>query len=106
MSTRRYRVPVARIGRVLAAVVATAVAVFWLRCVFIVIRSRFSTGFATDPHGYELIAGTLMSVPSAAVVTLCAPFAFPPHLRPRVFRIITPILLVTTGLVYVLFFTA
>ncbi|MEU4311991.1 hypothetical protein [Nocardia sp. NPDC024068] len=103
MSTERYRVPAARIGRAGATVVATAAAMLWLRCCFLVLQFRLSDDPAADPHGYGLIAGTILSVPAATVIMVCAPFAFPPHLRARVFRIVTPILLVTTVLLFVLF---
>ncbi|GAB2665104.1 hypothetical protein GCM10027088_49850 [Nocardia goodfellowii] len=78
----------------------------WLRCVYLVLAFRIVTDPAFDPHGYGLIGGAVLSVPSALVLAISVPFVFAAHHRARIARITTPVLLVSTALLWVAFVTA
>ncbi|MFD3510288.1 hypothetical protein [Nocardia sp. NPDC058666] len=97
------RIPVA----VSALLVAGAAGFFWLQCVYIVLHSRLSTDPLTDPHGYQLLFGTVLSVPTAAVVAVSAPFIVAPGAsRARLIRIMVALLVVITALPLVALLTA
>jgi hypothetical protein len=86
--------------------VGGAAGLVWLRCIYLVVTSRFVTDPAFDPHGYGLIAGSVLSLPAALVTAMAVPFAFPVRHRVRVARITTPILLMGTASVWAVFLTA
>ncbi|GGK65097.1 hypothetical protein [Nocardia camponoti] len=73
-SRTRWRFPIA----VAAGALVAAAGLLWLWCMYIALRSRLSTDPLTDPHGYELIAGTVPALPAAAVVALAVPFIVAP----------------------------
>ncbi|WP_410876019.1 hypothetical protein [Nocardia sp. A7] len=89
-----------------AGAVGAVAGVIWLRCVYVVLAFRLVTDPAFDPHGYGLIVATVLSVPAALVTAVTVPFAFPRNHRARVARITTPVLLVSTILLWAAFFTA
>lgn len=95
-----------RVFPVLAGAVGAVAACVLLRCVYLVLGFRLARDPAFDPHGYGLIAGTVLSVPAAVVTAIAVPFAFPTRHRARVARITTPATLVITAALWVAFLTA
>lgn len=91
---------------VLAGAIGAVGTCVLLRCIYLVLGFRLANDPAFDPHGYGLIAGTVLSVPAAVVAALAVPFAFPTGHRARVARITTPALLVITAALWVAFLTA
>lgn len=65
------------VGRVLAGVISAAAAVVsaWL---VVALLSSILGPPSQDPHGYVLVFGSLLLVPSACVGALALPFATPP----------------------------
>ncbi|MCC3331012.1 hypothetical protein [Nocardia abscessus] len=108
MSTHRPSRPAAlrRVVTLVAGAVAAGAGLLWLRCIYLVVAFRLVTDPAFDPHGYGLIAGTVLSVPAALVTAVAVAFAFPARHRVRVARITTPVLLVITTLLWAAFLTA
>ncbi|WP_280304547.1 hypothetical protein [Nocardia abscessus] len=108
MSTHRPSRPAAfrRVVTLVAGGVAAGAGLLWLRCIYLVVAFRLVTDPASDPHGYGLIAGTVLSVPAALVTAVAVPFAFPARHRVRVARVTTPVLLVITTLLWAAFLTA
>ena len=99
----RWRTPIA----VSALLIACAAGLFWLRCVYIVLHSRLSTDPLTDPHGYELLFGTVLALPAAAVVAATAPFVVAPGpSRTRLAKIVVTLLIVLTALPVIALLTA
>ncbi|MFC8383528.1 hypothetical protein [Nocardia sp. NPDC057272] len=99
----RWRKPVAAS----ALLIACAAGLFWLRCVYIVLHSRLSADPLTDPHGYELLIGTVLALPAAAVVAAAAPFVVEPgSSRIRLAKIVATLLVVLTALPVVALLTA
>ncbi|MFI5717247.1 hypothetical protein [Nocardia sp. NPDC051750] len=90
----------------LAGVVGGVAGLIWLRCVHLVLTSRFATDPLADPHGYGLIFGTVWALPAATVTAAVLPFAFPGRYRARVTKLATPVLVVVTVLLFVALFTA
>ncbi|MGW0248588.1 hypothetical protein ACWDYH_18335 [Nocardia goodfellowii] len=89
-----------------AGVSAVVAGLVWLRCIYLVLAFRIVTDPAFDPHGYGLIGGAVLSVPSALVLAVSVPFVFAAPHRARIARITTPVFLVITALLWVAFITA
>ncbi|MFD3706102.1 hypothetical protein ACFWUP_23430 [Nocardia sp. NPDC058658] len=86
-------------GAVSAFLVAGGAGLFWLRCMYIVLRSRLSTDPLTDPHGYELLASTVLALPAAIVLAIAVPFVVEPGARrARLAKIAATLLVVLTAL--------
>ncbi|WP_454198627.1 hypothetical protein [Nocardia sp. Marseille-Q1738] len=102
----RYRPRWHVVLRIVAGVISIATGALWLWCVFLVLSSRLSTDPANDPHGYGLIIGTMLAVPSGLVAALALPFAFPREHRTRAIRISMPAFAVTSVLLLTALFTA
>ncbi|MEV0063136.1 hypothetical protein [Nocardia sp. NPDC050718] len=99
----RWRLPIA----VAAGAIVAVAGLILLRCVYIALRSRLSTDPLTDPHGYELIAGTVLAFPAAAVVAVAAPFVVAPGPgRTRLAKTVTILLVVLTPLPLIALLTA
>lgn len=92
--------------RILAGVVSLAAGGLWLMCVIGVLRSRFATYTAFDPHGYALIFGTLLAVPAGLVCALTLPFAVPREGRARACGIVIPTFVVASVLLVAALLTA
>lgn len=90
--------------RGLAAVMGSAVTVIWLLMVFIVVSPIFNPN--RDPHGYALIAGSLLAVPLAVFAAITLPFALPKSRRRRGFTITVPIFAIGTALLFAVWFAA
>lgn len=108
MSTRRPRLPGAlrRALPLVAVGVGVAAGLVWLRCLYLVLESRPAADPVVDPHGYGLIAGSVLSLPAALVTAVAVPLVFPVRHRVRVAWVTTPILLVGTVSVWAAFLTA
>ncbi|WP_280257792.1 hypothetical protein [Nocardia wallacei] len=65
----------------------------WLRCVYLVADSRFSSDPLTDPHGYGLIFGTVLGIVAGSVAAVVVPRAFPRQHRHLVRRVATLVFL-------------
>ncbi|MFD5177617.1 hypothetical protein ACFWM1_17540 [Nocardia sp. NPDC058379] len=99
----RWRLPIAAAAGVIVAVAGLIL----LRCVYVALRSRLSTDPLADPHGYELIAGTVLVFPAAAVVAVVAPFLVAPGPdRARLAKTVTILLVVLTPLPLIALLTA
>lgn len=92
--------------RILAGVVSVAAGGLWLICVIGVLRSRFATYTAFDPHGYALIFGTVLAVPTGLICALTLPFAVPRADKARAFGIVTPTFVITSVLLVTALLTA
>ncbi|MEU4412831.1 hypothetical protein AB0G00_27420 [Nocardia salmonicida] len=99
-SALRWVVPLA------AGAVGAVAGLVWLRCVYLVLAFRLVADPGFDPHGYGLVAGTVLSVPAALVTAVAVPFVFARHQRARVARITTPVLIAVTALLWAAFLTA
>ncbi|MGW0638215.1 hypothetical protein [Nocardia salmonicida] len=89
-----------------AGAVGAAAGLVWLRCVYVVLAFRLVNDPGFDPHGYGLVAGTVLSVPAAVVTAVAVPFVFARNRRARVARITTPVLIAITALLWAVFLTA
>lgn len=78
---QHHRNPWAIAGRVLAALITTAAAVCSAALAILVVESRLGTA-SNDPHGYTLIFGSLLLVPTAIVGAIALPFLPPRQRRP------------------------
>lgn len=92
--------------RLMAGAVGAAAGLVWLRCIYVVLAFRLVTDPGFDPHGYGLVAGTVLSVPAALVTAVAVPFVVARHQRARVARITTPVLIAITALLWAAFITA
>jgi hypothetical protein len=92
--------------RLVAGVVSVVAGGSWLMCAIGVLRSRFATDAAFDPHGYALISGTLPAVPAGLVCALTLPFAVAREGRARAFGIVIPSFVVASVLLVVALLTA
>jgi hypothetical protein len=88
--------------RVLGGVVSAGSGALWLLGVFTVVASRLSN----DPHGYGLIFGSMFTLVTGLVFTVALPFTFPRQHRLRVGRIAIATYVVTTALLFALWFSA
>ena len=70
----------------------------WPLCTFMVLSSLYSTNPASDPHGYGLVFGTLMGVPSGLVCAVLLPLTFARPQWRRAYRIVIPSFLALLGL--------
>ncbi|MGW6698166.1 hypothetical protein [Nocardia sp. NPDC055049] len=71
------------------------------------LHSRLSTDPLTDPHGYELLIGTVLALPAAAVVAAAAPFVVEPgSSRIRLAKIVATLLVVLVALALIALLTA
>lgn len=73
--------------RALAGFVGGGAAVFWALVVFMALSSAFDTDPATDPHGYGIVFGVIISVPVSIFWALVLPFAAPKRWWGRAFAI-------------------
>ncbi|MET9213527.1 MULTISPECIES: hypothetical protein [unclassified Nocardia] len=90
-----------------AGVIVAVAGLILLQCVYIALRSRLSTDPLADPHGYELIAGTVLAFPAAAVVAVAAPLLVAPGPgRARLTKTVTILLVVLTPLPLIALLTA
>lgn len=60
---------------------------FWALVVYAMLGSAFDTNPATDPHGYGIVFGVLISVPVSLFWALVLPFAAPRRWWGRAFAI-------------------
>lgn len=67
--------------QIVAGVVGGLATVIMFVLVAMVLRSRLSTDPATDPHGYVLIFGTMMTLTTAVIAFGLMPLAAPPGRR-------------------------
>ncbi|MEV0673633.1 hypothetical protein [Mycobacterium sp. NPDC050441] len=65
--------------RCFAAVIGGGAVAFWAFVVYVMLGSAFDTNPATDPHGYGIVFGILISVPVSLFWALVLPFAAPKH---------------------------
>lgn len=77
---RHHRNPRATAGRVLAALITTAAAVCSMALAILIVESRLGPA-SNDPHGYTLIFGSLLLVPTSIVGAMALPFV-PPRQHP------------------------
>lgn len=70
----------ALVGRCVAGIVAAAAALICAALAFLLLGSLLS-GPGTDPHGYVLIFGSMMLVPTTIVGAAALPFVVPRHHR-------------------------
>jgi uncharacterized membrane protein SpoIIM required for sporulation len=91
--------------RIVAGVVSLAAGGLWLLCAISVLRSRFATDPAVDPHGYMLIFGTFLAVPAGLVCALALSFAVVDRARARVVRIAMPSFVIASVLLVVALLT-
>ncbi|MGV0737245.1 hypothetical protein ABQF35_10610 [Mycobacterium syngnathidarum] len=86
--------------RWVAAVIGGGAVAFWALVVYGVLSSAFDTNPATDPHGYGIIFGVLISVPVSLFWALVLPFAAPRRRRGRAFAISLPAFLAVNALMF------
>lgn len=87
--------------RCFVAVIGGGAALLWALIVYVMLSSAFDTNPATDPHGYGIVFGVLMSVPLSLFWALVLPFAAPRHRWGRAFAISLPALVGLNALVFV-----
>lgn len=75
------------VGRVLAGVIGGASALVFALMAWLVVSSLLGPA-SRDPHGYSVIFGILLALPSGLLAAVLVPFAFPPARRPRAQRIV------------------
>lgn len=73
--------------RALAGFIGGGAVVFWALVVFMALNSAFDTDPATDPHGYGIVFGVIISVPVSLFWALVLPFAAPKRWWGRAFAI-------------------
>lgn len=73
--------------RCVAGVIGGGAVAFWALVVFAMMSSAFDTDPATDPHGYGIVFGVLISVPVSLFWALVLPFAAPRRRWGRAFAI-------------------
>lgn len=73
--------------RCVAGVIGGGAVAFWALVVFAMLSSAFDTDPATDPHGYGIVFGVLISVPVSLFWALVLPFAAPRRRWGRAFAI-------------------
>ncbi|MFV8166483.1 hypothetical protein ACNQVK_31020 [Mycobacterium sp. 134] len=86
--------------RCFVGIIGGGAAVLWALVVFVMLSSAFDTNPATDPHGYGIVFGVLISVPLSLFWALVLPFAAPRHRWGRAFAISLLTLVVLNALVF------
>ena len=86
--------------RCFVAVFGGGAAAFWALIVYVMLSSAFDTNPATDPHGYGIVFGVLISVPLSLFCALVLPFAAPRRLWGRAFAISLLALVALNALVF------
>jgi len=92
--------------RIVTGVVSTATGALWLWCAIGVLKSRFATDPAVDPHGYVLIFGTVLAIPAGLACALTLPFALPRRARARAVGIAMPTFVIASVLLIAALLTA
>lgn len=77
----QHRNPWAIAGQVIAALATTTAAVCSVVLALLVVESRLGP-VSNDPHGYTLIFGSLLLVPTSIVGAIALPFVPPRRRRP------------------------
>ncbi|WP_434967423.1 hypothetical protein [Janibacter indicus] len=78
---QHHRSPWTIAGQVIAALITTAAAVCSVVLALLVVESRLGPT-SNDPHGYTLIFGSLLLVPTSIVGAIALPFVPPRRRRP------------------------
>ncbi|MEK4240494.1 hypothetical protein NYE39_00565 [Janibacter sp. FSL W8-0316] len=78
---QHHRSPWAIAGQVIAALITTAAAVCSVVLALLVVESRLGPT-SNDQHGYTLIFGSLLLVPTSIVGAIALPFVPPRRRRP------------------------
>lgn len=86
--------------RCFAGVMGAGAAALWALIVFTMLSSAFDTDPATDPHGYGIVFGVLISVPLSLFSALVLPFAAPRNRWGRAFVISLLALVALNALVF------
>ncbi|MGV0813709.1 hypothetical protein ABQF34_17240 [Mycolicibacterium boenickei] len=86
--------------RACAALIGGGAVLFWGLVVFVMLSSAFDTDPATDPHGYGIVFGVLISVPVSLFWALVLPFAAPKRWWGRAFAISLLTLVALNALVF------
>lgn len=86
--------------RCFVAVIGGGAVVFWALIVYTMLSSAFDSNPATDPHGYGIVFGILISVPLSLFCALILPFAAPRHRWGRAFAISLLSLVAINALVF------
>ncbi|MED5812844.1 hypothetical protein VST63_10775 [Mycolicibacterium sp. 050232] len=86
--------------RCVVGVIGGCAVAFWALVVYAMLGSAFDTNPATDPHGYGIVFGVLISVPVSLFWALLLPFAAPRHWWGRAFAISLLAFLALNGLVF------
>lgn len=86
--------------RCFVGIIGGGAAVLWALVVFVVLSSAFDTNPATDPHGYGIVFGVLISVPLSLFWALVLPFAAPRHRWGRAFAVSLLTLVALNALVF------
>lgn len=86
--------------RCFVAVIGGGAVVFWALIVYAMLSSAFDTNPATDPHGYGIVFGILISVPLSLFCAVILPFAAPRHWWGRAFAISLLSLVAISALVF------
>ncbi|OLP01834.1 hypothetical protein BVU76_14000 [Mycolicibacterium porcinum] len=73
--------------RCVVGVIGGGAVAFWALVVWAMLSSAFDTDPATDPHGYGIVFGVLISVPVSLFWALVLPFAAPRRRWGRAFAI-------------------
>ncbi len=95
---RHYQVVLA--VRCFAAIIGGGAVAFWVLIVYVMLSSAFDTNPATDPHGYGIVFGVLLSVPVSLFCALVLPFAAPRSWWGRAFAISLLSLVALNALVF------
>lgn len=86
--------------RCFVAVIGAGAVLFWALIVFAMLGSAFDPDPATDPHGYGIVFGVLISVPLSLFWALLLPFAAPRRWWGRAFAISLLTFVAVTALVF------
>lgn len=86
--------------RCFVAMIGGGAVLFWALIVFAMLSSAFDTDPATDPHGYGIVFGVLISVPLSLFWALVLPFAAPRRWWGRAFAISLLTFVAVTALVF------
>lgn len=63
--------------RALAGAVGLTAGGIWLLVAYVALSSRINSDLSTDPHGYGMLFGTVLSIPIGLVCAVALPFLFP-----------------------------
>ncbi|WP_135452783.1 hypothetical protein [Mycobacterium sp. DL99] len=86
--------------RAFVGLIGAGAAALWALVVFAMLSSAFDTDPATDPHGYGIVFGVLISVPLSLFSALVLPFAAPRNRWGRAFVISLLALVALNALVF------